>query len=156
MNAFYSASTGSFYDSDIHGENIPFDAVKITQQEHMDLLNGQSAGKRIVPDGEWKPSLLDPPPPTPAEIQVAKVALVQGHMDAAARALRYDSIANAITYAEEPAVPKFQAEGIAFRAWRSLVWARCYEILAEVESGERGIPADEELIAALPELQLPK
>ncbi|QOE32749.1 hypothetical protein CPT_Mano_016 [Achromobacter phage Mano] len=89
------------------------------------------------------------------QIQAAKAALVQSHMDAAARALRYDSISNAITYADEPAVPKFQAEGQALRAWRSLVWARCYEILAEVEVGARDIPTDAELIAELPALELP-
>lgn len=98
-----------------------------------------------------------PPPPViqPEQIQAQKVALVQAHMDAAARALNYDSIANAITYADEPAVPKFQAEGQAFRAWRSLVWERCYEILLEVQDGTRPIPSDEELIAELPDLNLP-
>lgn len=92
---------------------------------------------------------------TAAEIEARKVALVQSFMDAAARSLRYDSIANAITYADEPAVPKFQSEGQAFRAWRSLVWARCYEILADVEAGERDVPSDGELIDQLPRLQLP-
>ncbi|EHK66008.1 hypothetical protein [Achromobacter arsenitoxydans] len=94
-------------------------------------------------------------PPSDEEITAQKVALVQEHMDAAARALNYDSIANAITYADEPAVPKFQAEGLAFRAWRSLVWERCYEILEQVQNGERAIPSDEELIAELPALALP-
>lgn len=92
--------------------------------------------------------------PTVEQIEAQKVAVVQQHMDAAARALRYDDIKTAVTYAEEPAVPKFQAEGQAFRAWRSLVWARCYEILDEVQSGARPIPSDEELIAELPELEL--
>lgn len=96
------------------------------------------------------------PPPAPLEIiRANKVAHVQAHMDAQARALNYDSIANAITYADEPAVPKFQAEGQAFRAWRSLVWARCYEILEEVQGGARAIPSDDELIAELPKLQIP-
>lgn len=93
--------------------------------------------------------------PTPEEIKAAKVSLVQAHMDAAARALNYDSISNAITYAEEPAVPRFQAEGQALRAWRSLVWATCYEIVADIEAGVRDVPSDEELIAELPELVLP-
>ncbi|MCH4575009.1 hypothetical protein [Achromobacter xylosoxidans] len=151
----FSPTTCLFYCIEINGENIPPDAVEITKEEHMALLDGQSEGKRIVAGEDGKPVLKEQLPETPEQIQTAKVALVQEHMDAAARALRYDSIANAITYAEEPAVPKFQAEGIAFRAWRSLVWARCYEILAEVEDGERDIPADEELIAELPDLHLP-
>ena len=91
----------------------------------------------------------------PEEIEAEKAAIVQAHMDAAARALRYDDMKTAVTYAEEPAVPKFQAEGRALRAWRSLVWEECYAILAEVTSGECDIPTDEELIAALPRLVLP-
>ncbi|MGE8567482.1 MAG: hypothetical protein ACN6PV_13510 [Achromobacter sp.] len=152
---FYSAQTNSFYSVEINGVNIPPDAVEITQEEHKGLLDGQSAGMRIAPGEDGKPTLQEQLPPSPAEIQASKMALVQEHMDAAARSLRYDSIANAITYAEEPAVPKFQAEGLAFRAWRSLVWARCYEILAEVKAGERDVPSDGELIDQLPRLQLP-
>lgn len=95
------------------------------------------------------------PTPTPSEIEARKVALVQHHMDEAARALRYDDIRTAVTYAEEPAVPKFQVEGQAFRAWRSLVWAACYAILDEVNNGVRPIPTDEDLIAELPKLAIP-
>lgn len=94
--------------------------------------------------------------PTPAQIEADKVAIVQKHLDDAARALRYDDIKTACTYADEPAVPKFQAEGQAFRAWRSLVWAKCYEILAEVQNGAQQIPSDEELVAELPTLVLPQ
>ncbi|HWK70050.1 MAG TPA: hypothetical protein VNS29_04330 [Burkholderiaceae bacterium] len=153
---YFSSQTGGFYNSEIHGDNIPADAVEITPSGHAALLQGQAQGKRIVSDENGHPTLADPPPPTPAQIEAAKVAIVQQHMDDAARALRYDSIANAVTYAEEPAVPKFQAEGQAFRAWRSLVWAKCYAILDEVNSSARGIPTDEELILELPTLQLPE
>lgn len=41
---------------------------------------------------------------------------------------------------------------LSFRAWRSAVWAKGYEILAQVQAGERGIPTEVELIAELPEL----
>lgn len=41
---------------------------------------------------------------------------------------------------------------LSFRAWRSAVWARGYEILAQVQAGERTIPTEAELIAELPEL----
>ncbi len=80
---------------------------------------------------------------------------IQAHLDDAARALGYDDIKSAVTYAEEPAVPKFQQEGQAFRAWRSLVWAHCYGVLEAVQAGERGIPSVEELLAELPQLSLP-
>ena len=81
--------------------------------------------------------------------------LIQRHLDSAAHARGYDSILSAVTYAGEPAVPAFQAEGQAFRAWRSLVWARCYQLAAEVQAGKRPVPTPEALIALLPALVLP-
>lgn len=54
---------------------------------------------------------------------------VQNHLDSKAQSLGYDSIYTACTYADEPAVAKFQQEGQALRAWRSLVWNKCYELL---------------------------
>ena len=103
-------------------------------------------------DGQFSsPSL---PISTPEQIQAAKVAMVQRHLDAAAQALNYDNIITAITYAEEPSVPKFQAEGLAMRTWRSLVWDACYSILEAVENGQRGIPSDSDLIAELPTLEI--
>ena len=80
---------------------------------------------------------------------------VQSHLDARARERGYDNIFTACTYAEEPAVPAFQAEGKAYREWRSLVWAKCYELLADVESGKRAIPTVSDVIAAIPLLELP-
>jgi len=40
--------------------------------------------------------------------------LVQEHMDAAAQARDYDDFKTVVGYAEEPAMPRFQAEGRAF------------------------------------------
>lgn len=79
---------------------------------------------------------------------------VQAKLDDAARAARYDSIATAVSYAEEPPVPKFQKDGIAFRAWRSLVWAYAYEQLALVLAGGREQPTVEAFLLELPELEL--
>ena len=102
---------------------------------------------------------VPPPPPTAeevtAQITAEKTRLVQAKMDAQAQTLGYDDIATAVTYADEPAVPKFQIEGQALRAWRSQVWATCYTILAAVSAGEREIPSDDELIAALPAFEMP-
>ena len=81
---------------------------------------------------------------------------VQAYLDGAAKDAGYDDIKSAVSYADEPAVPKFQAEGQAFRTWRSLVWDACNQILADVLSGARPKPASAvALIAELPELQLP-
>ena len=65
---FYSKSTNGFYSREIHGENIPSDAVEITAEDHAALIEGQSQGKRIVADKNGFPILVDPPKPTSAEI----------------------------------------------------------------------------------------
>ena len=150
----YAPSTGAFYVPEIHGTSIPADAVDITPQQHEALLTAQAAGKRIVPDANGYPVAQNPPPPTADQIAAARVAAVQAHMDAAAAARGYDDIKTAVTYADEPAVPRFQAEGQAFRAWRSLVWAHCHQVLDDVQSGRRAIPSAADLVAELPALHI--
>lgn len=61
---FYAKSTGGFYDTAIHGDNIPGDAVEITVEEHAALLAEQSAGKQIQADENGRPIAVSPPPPT--------------------------------------------------------------------------------------------
>ena len=146
---FYSPTTGGFYAREIHGDNIPADAVEITEAEHAALIEGQSLGKLIVADASGRPILQDPPPPTPEQIMARMEASVQRWLDEQAQALGYDDIKSAVTYAEESAVPKFQQEGQALRRLRSLVWARCYEILNAVQAEQRPIPTEAELIAEM-------
>lgn len=83
---FYSARTGGFYDRTIHGASIPADAVQITDAEHQALLNGQSAGKRIVADNNGYPMLADPPPPTAEQLRATAVADIEQRRDDALRA----------------------------------------------------------------------
>ena len=95
------------------------------------------------------------PEPTPEEIakQVQKelTDAVQRVLDSKAQELNYDNCLSVCSYIET-GVAKFDAEGKAFRAWRSSVWAKGYEILAQVQAGQRGIPTEAELISELPEL----
>ena len=65
---FYSKSTNGFYTKEIHGDNIPSDAVEITVEEHQNLIAGQSSGKIISSDNDGKPVLVDPPLPTKEEL----------------------------------------------------------------------------------------
>lgn len=103
----------------------------------------------------------EPPAPTPPrepsfeERLAALRDRVQAHLDATARACGYDDMKTAVTYAEEPAVPKFQNEGRALRAWRSLVWDACYALLARVQAGEAEEPTPEALADLLPRLIVP-
>lgn len=60
----YAPSTGGFYSLDIHGDDIPSDAIDITFSQHRELLAGQAAGQRIVPGAHGAPQLVDQPPPS--------------------------------------------------------------------------------------------
>lgn len=59
---FYSKSTNGFYDIEIHGNNIPTDAVEITQELYQALFEGQATGKIITGDETGNPILIDPIP----------------------------------------------------------------------------------------------
>lgn len=80
---------------------------------------------------------------------------IQKHMDDAARATGYDDIKTAVTYADEPSVPKFQNEGRAFRSWRSQCWSYGYQEMDKVLGGTRPMPTVEQMISELPALVLP-
>ena len=108
-----------------------------------DVLVDDTVGVGCISDGAGG---FVPPAPAPVEVtEVACVAAVARVLHSQAVALGYDSIDAAVTYADEPAVPEYQAEGQALRAWRSNVWSACFAVL------DAGLPATiEELTAALP------
>ena len=91
-----------------------------------------------------------PHEPTREERAAALRSEVQKHLDLTAAAHGYDDIKTAVTYAGEPAVPRFQAEGRAFRAWRSLVWDFCYSLQDKVAAGLADEPTLEQLLPMLP------
>lgn len=146
---FYSKSTGGFYTREIHGDNIPADAVEITSEQHSELIEGQSQGKLIQADANGRPVLADPPPPTTEQIIAQYTAGVQQHLDTFAQTRNYDGILSLCTYATSLNA-KFAAEGQAGVEWRDAVWVKCYAVLAEVEAGLREQLTVEQLIAELP------
>jgi len=82
---FYAKSTGGFYTPELHGDQIPSDAVEITEAEHAELMAGHSAGKAITADADGKPVLTDPPAPTREELlaqaQAARAAAYSAEAD---------------------------------------------------------------------------
>ena len=129
---------------------IPFTLDPTDTAAGIDVVNLHA---RMLKSGNIAP--YSPAPQRVEHTLALLTAAVQAHLDTAAQAAGYDNIYTAVTYADEPAVPKFQAEGRAFRAWRSLVWAHCYQVLADVQAGTRAIPTAAQLIAELPALDLP-
>lgn len=112
--------------------------------------------------GAWELRQLGvEPPESPApsltlpERKAGLEAAVDLHLDGQAKAMGYLGILSAVSYADEDAVPKFQLEGRALRRWRSLVYARCYELLVAFETGEIEEPTVESLIATLPAFEMP-
>lgn len=57
---YYAKSTGGFYLPDIHGENIPTDAVEIPDEEYAALMQAQSDGKQIIADDNGYPIAVFP------------------------------------------------------------------------------------------------
>ncbi|MFP4895833.1 tail fiber assembly protein [Paraburkholderia sp. EG304] len=60
-----------FYDEDIHGENVPGDAVAITDDTYTMLLDGQSNGKRMSVDESGGAVLLDQLRPTDEQLAIS-------------------------------------------------------------------------------------
>lgn len=101
------------------------------------------------------------PPPTltaaqeAARLQAEIVSRVQFRLDAFAASRGYDSIHSLASYAGDPD-PAFSAEGSYGRLVRSQTWRLLYQILADVQSGLRPIPAGyEDIEPELPVLAWP-
>lgn len=68
---YCAESTGGFYDTEIHGKDIPADAMEISKVERDRLLAGQSTGKSIV-FKKGIPCLVEPVSPTLHEIAITE------------------------------------------------------------------------------------
>lgn len=94
-----------------------------------------------------------PPAKTPEEVQLDVVTKTQERLDAFAGTRNYAGILSLCTYAAS-SVTAFASEGQYGIQLRDATWSKCYEILAEVESGTRPLPSGYEEIA--PELPTPQ
>lgn len=76
-------------------------------------------------------------------------------LDAIARAAAFDSMDEAVSYAEEPSVPRYQILGRALRNFRSLTWA-AFDSLESTVRASGPAPADRQALdATLPAFQIP-
>lgn len=92
-------------------------------------------------------------PPTAQQLADAFTVAIQERLDDFARTRGYDSILSATTYATS-AVPAFAADGQRAVELRDSTWVAAYELMAEVQSGVRPIPASlGDIEAHLPALE---
>ena len=126
------------------------------------LEEAQAAGaETIIKDAEdsyrcYFAGEITKPVENPAVQIIAQyTAAVQSRLDAFFQDRGYDGVLSAATYATS-SVPKFKAEGQYAVEARDATWAKCYEILAAVESGTSPMPTEAELLAELPALVWPK
>lgn len=71
---FFSKKTNGFYALEIHGENMPDDVVEITNEQHIELLEKQSAGHKICADDDGYPIAVEVPKVQPTYAQLRRAA----------------------------------------------------------------------------------
>jgi hypothetical protein len=135
---------------------LPLEAVPLFDPENPPQPNtyGVPDDVRVgwIKDGDI---FIPPPPPTIEEITARYTAAVQERLDAFARTRGYDGIISACSYVTS-AVPQFRLEAARCVTARDATWAKCYQVMGAVLSGERDTPTLEELFETLPELEWPE
>ncbi|CUJ00101.1 Bacteriophage tail assembly protein [Achromobacter aegrifaciens] len=109
----YSMSTKGFYVPEIHGDDIPPDAVELERGavEHEELLMGTTLGRVIVADERGYPMLQDRPPETDEALR--RRALGERDTLLAEAAIRIAPLQDAVDVGEATA-----EEEAALTAWK--------------------------------------
>lgn len=108
---YYSPSKRGFFDTAIHGENIPSDAVDITDSEYRALIAAQAQGKIIQPDESGYPIAVSQPAPSASEVYAAKQREIRDKSDAFMAGLT-----SSYSLHEKLSWPKQEAEAKALAA----------------------------------------
>lgn len=140
----FSPSTVGWYLVGVDYANAP-DDLRDVLTETWEALQGKQI--EAGPDGMPREKVAQAP--TFDERKAALLAAVDAHLNGAANAKGYDSIMSAALRAALPNSP-FHADGVAFGTWMDQVYAKCYEVLAQVTAEEIPEPTLEQLIGMLP------
>ena len=140
LNSF--PETTVFYDKIIIDDNVQHLAGYVTTaraaeingllDNHMDMSELTAIGSKLYIKGHE-------PAAETAEEKIARRAAeitdqVQELIDSTAHTRGYDNGVSCVSYEEDPD-ETFNAEAVAFKAWRGRCWRTCYNILASVEHG---------------------
>lgn len=113
IDMFFSAKKMGFYTSEIHGENMPDDVVEITDEEHTELLEGQSLGKVIAADKDGRPFLQDQQPIPPLTIAQVEALRLKAYADPVTGSDRYFAEAARMNAMGEAGADAVTAAGVA-------------------------------------------
>jgi hypothetical protein len=111
----------AFYSDDIH-ENIPVDAIEITDEQWFECINNQ--GARQFVNGELV-KLLTKAPTQEQLIQEAK-STVYTLLDQTAKQYDYRNFAEVAQFVNSN---MWKAEADGLLAWQDAVWVKAYELL---------------------------
>jgi hypothetical protein len=117
------------YLTDIHGDNIPSNAVEVSEDIFNDSIQMQ---RPALINGE----LVDLPPeaPTPEQLTQQAKSAVYGLLDQTAQQLDYRNMTEVSQFVLSGT---WKEEADALLAWQDSVWVKAYELLKEpIESVE--------------------
>lgn len=80
---YFSKSQNAFFNSAVHGVNIPGDSVEISEAEHKALMLAQSAGKTITADASGKPVATVPVATIEEQVAMAERLRAKAYRDEA-------------------------------------------------------------------------
>lgn len=153
MKYYYVHSLKTFMIEGIH-HDIPTNAIPLNEAEYKELFHQINDNKKVVEVIGGKIALKDPVISVETILTEMEIGL-QNHLDSVSKGFGYDNIMSAISYAEEPSVPKFQREGRAFRKWRSLFWVAANQHKNSVLAGDLQAPESlDDLIEILPKFDI--
>lgn len=103
---------------DHFAEEVEFIASLNDVESHGQELFKRAASGEFGPIGDYVvPTISEADRKAMFKTEVTRL------VEAKAVELDFDSVAEAMTYCDEPSVPEYQQKAIALRKWRSLVWA---------------------------------
>jgi hypothetical protein len=139
--ALYNPATG-FIRKCLEGPSADWASLNANEDERVIESVTRIDDSRQAVDVRRSPHKVIDCPHTPSadELRGNIVRAVQARLDAFAQSRDYENILSACTYASDH-VPQFALEGRRAVDLRGQTWAALYEMLAEVESGNRPIPS---------------
>jgi hypothetical protein len=155
IHYFVPSGPGYIVAHSIH-DVIPVDAVEITKEQHEAMLKqvADDPDLDLAADATGQPVLRERQY-TQEELSRRIRYMARAHLNDEAIKAGYQNLDDVISYAEESAVAQYQADGKAFRKWRSLVKAAVDDLVkARARDDLNALRKDPEaLVQALPPLE---